>query len=244
MGYRSRVILTILSSLAAYLLSALTVAAQSAQRKDAPAGIERQGQASGDHGLVLILGLDTTPESTESPALKTCLAHNPPPACVPLTLTIKNEGKETILSWFHTCGQAVALFDLRQPDGTWMAFPMDLANMWACSSNMMGVESLLPGASRTSRFRLADESLMLGTSFPRTGDPEAWHRGYAVLGGPGPYTLRAHWNVDGCTASEKVDRDSQLDPSGAPLCAKGSERQPHFLVIQSNEVTLPSASRN
>jgi hypothetical protein len=240
MCYRSRVILTILSSVAAYLLSALTVAAQSAPQKDA----ERHSEASGDHGLVLILGLDATPESPESPALKTCLAHNPPPACVPLTLTIKNEGKETILSWFHTCGQVFALFDLRQRDGTWMAFPMDLANMWTCGSNVMGVESLLPGASRTSRFGLAEESLMLGTSFPRTGEPESWHRGYTLLAGTGPYTLRAHWNVDGCTASEKVGRDSQLDPSGAPLCAKGSERQPHFVVIQSNEVTLPSESRN
>lgn len=94
MGYRGRVLL--LTTVAAYLLSALIVAAQSAPRKDAPAGIEPQSQASGDHGLVLILSHDATPEPTDPAALKTCLAHNPSPACVPLTLTIKNEGKETI----------------------------------------------------------------------------------------------------------------------------------------------------
>jgi hypothetical protein len=237
MRYRGRVLL--LSTVAAYLLSALTVAAQSAPRKDAPAGIVPLNQASGDHGLVLILSHDATPEPTDPAALKTCLAHNPSPACVPLTLTIKNEGKETILSWFHTCGQAFAYFDLRRPDGTWMAFPMDLENMWTCDSNVMGIERLLPGTSRTLRFRLADESLMLGTSFPRSGEPEELHRGYALLTGPGPYTIRAHWNVDGCASSEKVNPGSQSGPfGGRSLCANGSERQPHFVVIQSNELTL------
>jgi hypothetical protein len=107
---------------------------------------------------------------------------------------------------------------------------------------VMGVERLLPGTSRTTHFRLADESLMLGTSFPRSGEPEGLHRGYALLAGPGPYTIHARWNVDGCAASEKVSRDSQLDPFGPSPCASGSERQPHFVVIQSNEVTLPSES--
>jgi hypothetical protein len=241
MGYCGRILL--LTTVATYLLSAPIVAAQSAPRKDAPAGTELQSEASGDHGLVLILSRDATPEPPDSPALKTCLDHNPSVACVPLILTIKNEGKETILSWSGGCGVAFAHFDLRRPAASWVAFPMDLENTWTCSSVVMGVESLRPGEVRFLHFKLADDSLMLGTAFPRSGEPMELHRGYALLTGSGPYTIRAHWSVRGCTASEKLKQGSQMDPfAGRSRCANGSVPQPHFVVLQSNELTLESES--
>jgi hypothetical protein len=197
-----------------------------------PSSHDSQNHASGDHGLILVLTQDQPPESSDSGGLKSCLVHHPPLACVMLTLVLKNEGKETVLQWSSTCGGAGIGFDLRKPDGNWEPFPTDEPSV--CSANVLGVESLLPGKSSIVHLRLAD--LELDTAFPSDDGPLHPHKGFALITGPGQYTIRANWSIRGCSTSDKLEGGA-LDPTTAvSICAHGTEQD--FAHLRSKELSV------
>jgi hypothetical protein len=163
---------------------------------------DSRNHASGEHGLILILTQDQTPERSDSAGLKSCLAHHPPLACVLLTLVLENQGTETVLHWYGTCGFTGIGFDLRKPDGHWEPFPT--SGPWVCSENGLVVESLLPGKSSVGHLRLADPSLELDTAFPPDDGPLRAQKGFAVISPPGQYTIRATLSIRGCPTLAKL----------------------------------------
>lgn len=177
MGHRGRVLLTT----ATFLLLVLGVVAQSAPRNYDPPLIQPQSPTSGNHGLVLVLSRNETPEPPDSFALKTCLANHPALACVPLSLTIKNEGTETILRFFLSCSDRSIGFDLLMPDGNWEPFPSSIRSTYPgqgntftlmmpdCGRNIFMAEGFRPGESYVLHLRLTDPSLWLEYGLSLTG---------------------------------------------------------------------------
>ena len=208
--------------------SGVMVAVSLAQ-DEASSSVSFQGAAPADHSLKLVLSQDQTPESQDSSALKTCQAHHPPPACVLLTLVLKNEGRETILSWWSTCGVISIGFDLLKTDGKWEPFPIA---HWTCASTVAGVESLPPGKDYVVHLRLADQLPFLEMDTSRVD---------ALLSGLGEYTIRARWEVWGCVASDKLKPGSSLELfTASSLCVDGTEPKQRFVVLQSNPLKLPA----
>jgi hypothetical protein len=202
-------------------MSVLTAVLSSAQT-DTSLSHDVKKQDSADHGLVLTLSQDQTPEPPDSTDLKTCLATHPPAACALLTLTLKNEGKETILSWYSTCDDRSIGFALLTQDGTWKPLPKE---MWVCGSTMLWAQSLPPGKSDVVHIRLAERSLQISSN------------GYALLAGPGPFTIRASWTIRGCVASGDLKADSTPDLSTAK-CAQGTAMKQSFAAALSNKLTM------
>ena len=242
MGHRGRVLLTT----ATFLLLVLGVVAQSAPRNYDPPLIQPQSPSSGNHGLVLVLSRNETPEPPDSFALKTCLANHPALACVPLSLTIKNEGTETILRFFLSCSDRSIGFDLLMPDGNWEPFPSSIGSTYP-GRNIFMAEGFRPGESYVLHLRLTDPSLWLDTAFP-SRDPDGGlphkrqEKGYALLEGLGSHTIRAHRYIEGCTASAKLRPGSDLNPLAyKSLCVGGSASKLRF-VLQSNELSLETES--
>jgi hypothetical protein len=174
--------------------------------------------------LVLTLSQDQ-PEPSDSTALKDCLVNHPPPACALLTLTLKNEGKETILSWFGTCNDLRIGFALLAQDGNWKPLPTELWGV--CVSDVLMMESLPPGKSDVVHLRLADRSLQISSN------------GYALLTGPGPLAIRSSWTIWGCIASGNLKADSTPDPVAARgLCVQGTAPKQAIVVALSNKLTM------
>ena len=246
MGYRVRFLSLIT---AASLLLALEVVGQAAPQND----------AGGGHGLVLVLSRDETPEPPDSVTVKECLANHPQLACVPLNLTIKNEGNEAILRFFLSCSDRRAGFDLLMPDGKWKTFPSSIGfvypgegktftvNLPSCGRNIFMAEAFWPGESYVLHLRLADQNLWLDTAFPAPDRDDGLphkhqEKGYALLEGSGPHTIRAHRYIEGCTASAKLRPGSDPNPLAyRSLCVGGSASKLRF-VLQSNELKLESES--
>jgi hypothetical protein len=261
MGSRGRVLLLI--TVAASLLSVLDVVAQSAPRKDVSTAIQSQSQPSGDHGLMLSLSRDVTAEPPDSVALKACLAHRLPLACVPLNLTVMNEGNETILSWFQSCSDSDSDypnvgFDLLMPDGRWRSLPrsfdppsqIDIPTLGDPMCGGLIVHGLWPHQSHNQRLRLADLFLWMDTTAPPAEVLPRQYQGkiYALLAAAGSHTIRAHRFIYGCTASDIVKQGSDLNPfsnidvrqSARSLCASSAESRLQNLDLQSNELKLES----
>jgi hypothetical protein len=192
-----------------------------------------------DHGLLLILSQDKALEPSESTAHKTCLSNHPPLACALLTITVKNEGTETVLRWSMSCGDLGIGFDLKKSDGGWEPFTMG-GDLPICSRNMLEVRKLSPGDSYVQHIRLADR-FYTGTAFPPPDDGliHPHHQGYEFLTAPGPHTIRARWYVDGCVASDKLTPGGVLEAFAArSLCVAGTEVKQQFIVLQSDGLTL------
>jgi hypothetical protein len=264
MGSCGRVLLLI--TVAASLLTVLDVVAQSAPRKDVSTAIQSQSQPSGDYGLMLILSRNVTPEPPDSVALKTCLAHHFPLACVLLNLTIMNEGNETILSWFQSCSDSDSDypnvgFDLLTPDGRWRSLPrsfdppsqIDIPTLGNPMCGGLIVHGLWPRESHNQRLRLADLFLWMDAAAPSPAEalPRQYQgRIYALLATAGPHTIRAHRFIYECTASDNVKQGSDLNPfsnigvrqSARSLCAGSAESRLQNLDLQSNELKLESES--
>jgi hypothetical protein len=202
-------------------MSVLTTVLASAQT-DTSSSHDVKKQDSANHGLALTLSQDQTPEPPDSTDLKTCLATHPPAACALLILTFKNEGKETILSRFGTCNDSSIGFTLLTEDGNWKPLPTEL---WTCVSDMLGEQSLPPGKSDVVHVRLAERSLQISSN------------GYALLAGPGPFTIRASWTIWGCVESVDLKANSTPDPFTAK-CAEGTAMKQAFAVALSNELKL------
>jgi hypothetical protein len=196
-----------------------------------------ENPAPADHGLSLILSQSQTSEPSDSGALKTCLADHPPLACVLLTITVENKGRETVLRWTTSCG-ADASFDLKKSDDSWAA--STYSDLPICSRNVLNVQRLSPGKSYVEHIRLAD-SYYTSTAFPPPDDKflHPHHQGFEFLMAPGPHIIRARWYVDGCIASGKREPGDALEPfSARSLCVAGSEPKQLFIVLQSNELNL------
>jgi hypothetical protein len=197
-----------------------------------------ENPAPADHGLSLILSQSQTSEPSDSGALKTCLADHPPLACVLLTITVENKGRETVLRWTTSCG-ADASIDLKNSDGSWEA-PSNYSDLPICSRNVLNVQKLSPGESYVKHIRLAD-FYSTSTAFPPPDDEflHPHHQGFEFLMAPGPHIIRARWSIDGCVASGKLEPGGVLEPfSARSLCVAGGEPKQLFIVLQSNELNL------
>jgi hypothetical protein len=222
------------SCLLIFVTISLLISAVAFAQSGIPSSQDSQNHASGDHGLILVLTQDQIPEPSDSSGFKSCLAHHPPLACVLLTLVLKNEGKETVLHWSSTCGGAGIGFDLRKPDGNWEPFPTDEPS--ACSATVLVVESLLPGKSSVVHFRLAD--LELDTAFPSDDGTLHPHKGFALITGPGQYTIRANWSIWGCSTSEKLEGGALYPTTAVSMCAHGTKPEQGFALLRSNELSV------
>ncbi len=189
-----------------------------------------------DLNLVLRL-VRNQDEPNDSDAKKACLAEHPPISCDLLTVTLKNEGTKMILSWHTSCDEGID-FDIVSEDGDWEQFPR--GGIMICSRNVLFVRKLLPGESYVRHLRLADPSLGLNTSAPPSDDDGFIHargRGYTLLKGHEPLTIRARWRANACIASDAIKPDSDLNPfAGGALCAGGKE--PHSVVLTSEALQL------
>lgn len=201
------------------------------------------------HGLLVILSQDATPELSESSELKNCLARHPPLACVLLTVTVKNVGREAFLTWWSTCGEPGMDFDLQKSDGRWEPFPPapvdyrgDPRDLLACFRSFTYVEMLSPGKSHAEQIRLADPFLHLDTIDsppPDDGFIHPHHPGVALLSSPGAHTIRVRLRVVGCVRSGKLKPSDPLKAfSERSQCAAGTDVDLRFAVLQSNEINL------
>lgn len=230
---------------------------------DAISSSPPQTPASSDHGLVLILSRDAKAEPPNSDQLKNCLARSVPLACILLTITVRNEGTETLLTFLSTCGYGYIAFDLQKPDGTWELFPFppleteDLP-LSLCTRSFPYVQKLAPGESHVEQTWLANSFLHMDTALPPPDDERVHphHPGSAFLMAPMPHKIRLHWNVTACVVSSKLKPGDFPDASfsgvqpaiqlanrtAQSFCeSSGSEKGQTFMVpLQSNELDLPS----
>jgi hypothetical protein len=191
-------------------------------------GMRKQGPGDHDHDLVLTLSQDQS-EPANSTALKDCLVSHPSAACALLTLTLKNEGKETLLSWFSTCNDVSIRFALLEQDDKWKPLPTDVWGV--CVSDMLGEHSLPPGKNTVVHLRLSERSLQISSD------------GYALLASPLPLTIRASWTIWGCAARGQITADATSDPVVARrLCAPGTVPKQAFAVALSNILTIKATA--
>jgi len=177
--------------------------------------------ARSTHGLVLVLSQDQTQEPSDSPQLEACLAHNSPANCARLIVTLKNQGKETLLRYWATCAWTPFGFEIKMSNGNWLPIPPRVKNQQiVCESNVAGYSGFPPGSTYTSKLRLADLGYVL---------PEA-----------GPHTIRASTGIGGCVASERVEENEILDISlmTSIKCLGGEWPKQPLGEIKSNELEM------
>lgn len=203
--------------------------------------------ATTTHGLKLILRQDpmlngSDENSPGQDSLKSCLHRHPLLACFPLTLVLRNEGTDTVLSWTKSCPGVDAWFEIQNREGAWQPFPH--GEPAPCTRNALGVQALAPGESYELHLRLADPRLNLDTELPlirddyRRGWIKSWGAGYLLLAGQGPHVLRARWNITGCVRAQK-EVPQPLNPlAGRSLCLGSKEPEQNFILLQSNELEL------
>ena len=161
--------------------------------------------------------------------------NHPPAACVPLTLTLKNEGKETVAVVSASCGSDGLGFDLMGSDGNWEPFPS--GKVLVCARNILSVQILAPGESSTRRRRLGDADLELDLTSPaKDVSPNKQvvqmnrGTGYARISGTGPYQIRAREKINGCVILEQTNPANTFT-SALSRCPNGRTTQ--FASIQS-----------
>lgn len=144
------------------------------------------------HGLTLALSQDSA-DSPDSSELKNCLVNHPPLACVPLTVTLRKDGPETLVIWGPGgCGEIVPDLDFQQPDGSRRAFPYSPAYVSHRLCNVIGfAQRFSRGESRVGRFRLA--YLRSDVAYPPPDDEFIHPRclGCGWLLETGPHLIRA-----------------------------------------------------
>jgi hypothetical protein len=173
------------------------------------------------HGLRLLLKQDSLHKAqngTSEPVhSKGCFERNPTIDCVPIVVTLKNEGDETILRWFSTCPGGVldASFEIQNPDGTWQSFiPGDFFH---CTSNGIAVQRIAPGESYEWKLKLSDLKLPFAAGQSRTA--------------------RVRWALTGCVAAQRDIPQEDLFVDTAH-CFGDKEPQHTFVSLESNEFRL------
>lgn len=190
------------------------------------------------HGLTLSLSQDSA-EPPDSSEFKNCLATHPPPACVPLTVTLRKDGPETLVMWGPGgCGEIVPDIDFQQADGTWRAFPYSPGHVSYQLCSVIGfAQRFSRGESRVRRFRL--ESLGLDVVYPPPDDESIHPRcvGCEWLLGKGPHQIRARLHLKACVASKKLKPTRPFNSFDTrSICNAGKEPTP--LQLLSNEISL------
>ena len=178
------------------------------------------------HGLTLEL-TQGSPEPAESPELKICRATHPPLACVPLTITLGNDGPDRLLIWGSSCGDMEPQIDIQQADGSWAPFPQcqSPACLRICNRNVLSVHALARGESRVRHWRLSDSSLDVTYAPPDDGFIHPPCRGCEWLNAPGPHLIRARLSVSACPAAKKLKPDDPLAPfDPQSICEAGEKR--------------------
>ena len=203
----------------------------------------RPTQPRAAHGLLLTLSRDQLPGMADTTALKRCLDRNPPAACLLLTMVLKNEGQETVLTISTSCPALQGVyFDLLNASNGWEQFPSseDPQDLPSCARNVAIVQVLAPGESVVRHLRLADIFVLrLDAAVFRKGNLVYENTGHSFLVGPGPHTIRAHWTIQGCTASDKLKQGTDINFLTAPsLCVAGTVPEKQFVDLQSNQLNL------
>lgn len=192
------------------------------------------------HGLTLSLSQDAA-EPPDSQELRSCLATHPSLACVPLTLILKNDNPQTVVTWgLVSCVDLEPRIDFQQADGTWVAFPYSPDYLPFRTCNIIGKVEIFPhGDSRVLKFRLASPSLGLDATY-QLGDQEFVARrcfGCEWLDARAPHLIRAQVGFSACVAARKLkptDTFNSFDQRS--ICVSGKESTPTLLV--SNELPL------
>lgn len=188
----------------------------------APHRLKEQASAA-DPSLLLTLSQEQNPEPRgDSMDQKNCLDHYLRLACVLLTLTLKNTGTVTILSFSTSCDKRV-WFDLMKSDGSWEPFPVsdNFLDRPVCSRNVLIVQILSPGDTEVWHIRLADLGMKLD-----------------ALASSGSHTIRARSTISGCVVSDKAKPEKPLNPLTAhSMCVAGKIVQ-QFAILHSTSLDL------
>ena len=213
-----------------------------AQMASPPPAAKLTGPAS---GLVLTLSRVDSSANSDSATLQVCLKNHPALACIPLRYTMKNEGKKTILHWYSSCAGDEPGFEVRKDDGSWAQLVRNTGEVPLCSRNMLEVQALRPGQSVIGTVRLGDAALNLDTAFPPDDGFIHTNKGYLLLAGPGPRTIRARWALLGCVASDALKPGDTLNPfAPGAQCLDGTSPDPlQPWLLQSNELRLETESK-
>ena len=206
--------------------------------QDKAFGVPRSQPPAYFHGITLALSQDSA-EPPDSIEFKNCLATHPPLACVPLTVTLRKDGPETLVIWGPGgCGEIVPDIDFRQADGTWKVFPYSPAHVSYRLCNVIGfAQRFSRGESRVGRFRLA--SLGLDVGYPPPDDEFIYPHcvGCEWLRGVGPHQIRARLHVKACVTSKKLKPTGPFNSFDTrSICKAGKE--PTLLELLSNEISL------
>lgn len=177
------------------------------------------------HGLTLSLTQDPA-EPPDSSALRTCLATHPPLACVPLTITLRNDGPDRLLIWESSCTDMEPQIEIQQEDATWVPFPQCQSPtcIRICNRNVLSVQALAHGESRVRHWRLSDSSLDVMYAPPDNELIYPQCKGCEWLDAPGPHLIRARLFVRVCLAAKKLKLGDTLAPfDPRSICEAGEE---------------------
>ena len=189
-------------------------------------------QNGSTHGPVLTLVRENEP--SDSPAVKTCLANHPPLACMLLTVTLRNEGKEDFLSEGSTCypDSFIFIFDLKEPDGGWKQFPAR-GDHWVCEATVAFARLAFHGKSYTWHFRLAESAH--DTAFLARAPRARGGSGPSVdVPFTGPVAIHARYGV-GCVAAVYMGEEERVFPLSDYACVGDPAEK---IEVQSNELEL------
>ncbi len=185
------------------------------------------------HGLVLTLALD------QSSAEKACPAQTPPAACTSLVITLKNNGKQYMLTEFTTCGWMPYWVEYKKPSGGWEPFPLVQRKKESeCSKNWAGYKAVVPGTSEVMHTRLLDMSVE-ATPSETSDSPDGDAKGYKLLTGPDPLTIRVRRTFTGCITQGPLGEDAVFQDSAASQqCVGSAFPEKPLAILQSNELQL------
>jgi hypothetical protein len=189
------------------------------------------------HGLVLTLALD------QSSAEKACPAQTPPAACTALVITLKNNGKQYMLTEFSTCGWMPYWVEYKKPTGGWAPFPLVQGKKESeCSKNWAGYKAVLPGTSDVMHVRLLDMSVDAAPS-AASDSPDGDAKGYTLLTGPDPLTIRVRRTFTGCITQGPLGEDTVFQDSAASQqCVGSAFPEKPLAILQSNELQLATTA--
>jgi hypothetical protein len=201
-----------------------------------------------NHGLVLTIARDARPDPSPPDEMHRCLASHPALACVGFTMTLDNNGSETMLFSWVTCPQRFPEVEYKASDGTWKPFP-ERPIAGVCLSTIGGFGLIHPGKGSPTWLRLA--YMNLAAAFPDpaanpSGPRQASGGGYKLLTGSGPFIIRLRQRIGDCVTRQLIDdKDLPTPGSGDDVSRFCDPTAAPIGVLESNELelTAPSAPR-
>ncbi len=197
-----------------------------------------------NHGLVLMIAHDSRPDPIGPGEMRKCLAKHPPLACVGFTVTLDNNGNETILFPWVSCPPQDPDVEYKAADGTWKSFPN--RPVFICTATFAGLGLIHPGKGSPMWKRLAYMHLDTGLPDAADSSPDPLHpRGYTLLMGPVPLVIRLREKIGNCVVKPGVEEKDLPPPpyagdSVSRLCDQSkSSGLPIVLVSNELELTTP-----